>query len=235
MAKKKNERFEEMKSFSCVFEPENEEMRDETSPLKGRWNRDYFKNDNPITLELGCGKGEYTIAMAKKYPNRNFIGIDIKGARLWRGCKTAHEEDLQNVGFLRIKIEFIENFFARDEVSEIWLTFSDPQPKDRKGTKRLTSQHFMRRYAKLLRKDGYIHVKTDSGFLYDRTREVIEAHNHHLAVDSGDVHGKDIAKFDADTREILDVTTFYERKFLEAGENIHYLKYQLNEQTFKDK
>lgn len=235
MAKKKNERFEEMKSFSCVFEPENEEMRDETSPLKGKWNRDYFKNDNPITLELGCGKGEYTIAMAKKYPDRNFIGIDIKGARLWRGCKTAHEENLDNVGFLRIKIEFIENFFGSDEVSEIWLTFSDPQPKDRKGTKRLTGQYFMGRYANILKKDGYIHVKTDSRFLYDRTREVIEEQDHHLLTDSADVHGKDAAKFDADTAEILKVITFYERKFLEAGKNIHYLKFQLNEQTFKAK
>lgn len=235
MAKKKNERFEEMKSFSCVFEPENEEMRDETSPLKGKWNQDYFKNDNPITLELGCGKGEYTIAMAKKYPDRNFIGIDIKGARLWRGCKTAHEENLNNVGFLRIKIEFIENFFSSNEVSEIWLTFSDPQPKDRKGTKRLTGQYFMGRYANILKKDGYIHVKTDSRFLYDRTREVIEEQGHHLLTDSADVHGKDAAQFDADTAEILKVITFYERKFLEAGKNIHYLKFQLNEQTFKAK
>jgi tRNA (guanine-N7-)-methyltransferase len=234
MAKHKLAHVAEMKTFSCVFEPENEVMIAPNYFMKGRWNNDFFKNDQPITIELGCGKGEYTIALARKYPHRNFIGIDIKGARLWRGSKTADEEQMPNVAFLRIKIEFIENFFSAGEVDEIWLTFSDPQPKDKKGTKRLTSQLFMNRYGRLLKPGGEIHVKTDSRFLYDETMKMIGLGGHHIIESSADIYGIDFAKFSPDQQEILQVKTFYERKFLGIGNPIHYIRFQLNDSTHKD-
>lgn len=229
MAKKKNQRFEEMKSFPCVFEPENEVMRTDNHFLKGKWHSDFFKNQNPITIELGCGKGEYTIALAGMNPKRNFVGIDIKGARLWRGAKTVQQSGMKNVAFLRIKIEFLEHFFAPGEVQDIWLTFSDPQPRDHKGTKRLTAETFLNRYRKILASDGNIHVKTDSDFLYIETLKVIEKGNHKLVQHSPDIYGGDFMKFSAGEREILGVKTFYESKFLAEKQNINYIHFQLND------
>src|SRR5690554_6924254 len=189
MAKKKLQHFAELKTFKCVFEPENDENTSGDHPTKGRWQAKYFGNENPITLELGCGKGEYTIALAGMYPKRNFIGVDIKGARLWRGAKTVDQSGMKNVAFLRIKIEFLTHFFAPNEIQDIWLTFSDPQPRDHKGTKRLTAQSFLDRYAEIMALDGNIHVKTDSDLLYRETLKVIEKekqktviHSHNIVV-----------------------------------------------------
>jgi len=234
MAKKKLQHFAELKTFKCVFEPENDEMTSGDHPMKGRWHADYFGNENPITLELGCGKGEYTIALAGMYPKRNFIGVDIKGARLWRGAKTVDQSGMKNVAFLRIKIEFLTHFFAPNEIQDIWLTFSDPQPRDHKGTKRLTAQSFLDRYAEIMAPTGDIHVKTDSDFLYRETLKVIEKGKHKPVIHSPDIYGNDHSKFTPEQREILGVKTFYEGKFLAEKENINYIHFQLNEQSYKN-
>lgn len=230
MAKKKQQHFAEMKTFDCVFEPSNEQMLAGDYHLKGKWNSEYFGNENPITLELGCGKGEYSIELAKKYPHRNFIGVDVKGARLWRGSKTAETEQYSNVAFLRTKIEFINNFFAPDEIAEIWLTFSDPQPKDRKGTKRLTSEIFMSRYFRMLSKPRIVHIKTDSTVLYKRTMESLENVNHELLEHTTNLYGDDWLTFSEEQREILAIKTFYEQKWLAEKKNIHYIKIALTDE-----
>ena len=160
MAKNKLKKFAEMETFSNVFQPSALSQH----PIAGRWRADYFHNDRPIVLELGCGRGEYTVGLSRKYPDKNFIGVDIKGARMWAGAKEAETEGLQNVAFLRTNIEFITSFFTKDEVDEIWITFCDPQMK--KATKRLTSTYFMQRYQQIMKPNGVIHLKTDSPFLY---------------------------------------------------------------------
>jgi len=231
MAKRKLQHFAEMKTFDCVFEPSNDEMLSGDYHLRGRWKKFYFCNDNPITLELGCGKGEYTIELARKYPERNFIGIDVKGARLWRGSKTAETDQLPNVAFLRTKIEFINTFFAPGEVSEIWLTFSDPQPKDRKGTKRITSEIFMDRYSKLMCSPKIVHIKTDSNILYKKTMESLEKVNHTMLEHTTDLYGEDWNSFSREQQEILAIKTFYEQKWLAEGSNIHYLKIALEDEA----
>lgn len=235
MAKKKLQQFAEMKTFNCVFEPDNEVMIGGDYHMKGNWHRNYFKNDNPITLELGCGKGEYTIAMAGMFPHRNFIGIDIKGARMWRGAKTVEQSQMKNVAFLRMKIEFISHFFAAGEVAEIWLTFSDPQPRDRKGSKRLTAQRFLEKYADVLTPGGSVHVKTDSDLLYRETMKTISEQNHTPMIHAEDIYGKDHNRFSLQQREILSIKTFYENKFLAEKEKIKYIHFQLNEQHYQNK
>jgi tRNA (guanine-N7-)-methyltransferase len=234
MGKNKLARFAEMKGFSCVFEPAKREVLNQEFDLRGKWREAYFGNDRPITLELGCGKGEYTLALAGQKPDENFIGIDVKGARLWRGAKTVQEEGMENVAFVRTKIEFINSLFAKDEVDEIWLTFSDPQPKDKKGTKRLTGTPFLKRYAGLLKPGGLIHVKTDSRLLYDSTLETLQAGGHRLHKQTDDLYGSGMSNFSPQEREILRVKTFYERKWLEEGKNIHYLRFSLNESYHKN-
>ena len=173
MGKDKLRRFAENLTFECLVQPEFEDIFHKDHPLKGRWHEDFFGNDNPVILELGCGKGEYTIALAERNPHNNYIGVDIKGARMWRGAKTATESGMGNVGFLRTRIEFINSFFGRDEVSEIWITFPDPQLKTRRAKKRLTSPLFLEYYARFLRPDGWINLKTDSQHLFGYTGEVI--------------------------------------------------------------
>ncbi len=231
MAKRKLEHFAEMKTFSFVFEPGSEAMMQDNQPLKGKWHAQVFGNNNPITLELGCGKGEYTIAMAQKYPHRNFVGVDIKGARLWRGCKTAHEEGLTNVAFLRIKIEFVQYFFGAGEVDQIWLTFSDPQPKDKRGTKRMNSHYYLAKYARFLATQGQIHIKTDSEILYETSLKVVAEGNHRLIEHTSNLYGTDFDKFDEEQRSILAVKTFYEEKFLRKLMPIHYVRFALNDNT----
>ncbi|MGB6036622.1 MAG: tRNA (guanosine(46)-N7)-methyltransferase TrmB [Cryomorphaceae bacterium] len=233
MGKNKLRRFAEMKKQSCVFEPDKEALLEGRFDMKGKW-ASFFGNDNPITIELGCGKGEYTLALARKYPERNFIGMDVKGARIWRGSKTAEQEGIPNVAFLRTKIEFINHAFDSNELSEIWLTFSDPQPKDKKGTKRLSGWAFLKRYGKLLKKDGLIHVKTDSQIFYDSTLETIEEGEHHLLKSSDDIYGKGWASFNEEEQEILAVKTFYEQKWLAIGKKIKYLRFRLNDSHYQD-
>ena len=171
MGKDKLRKWKENLTFDHVFEPDLQSaVKGEDQNMKGKW-AEIFKNNNPITLELGCGKGEYTLGLARKYPHRNFIGVDIKGHRFWRGAKTAKEESLPNVAFLRTRLEFIERYFEKDEVDELWITFSDPQPKDEKGTKRITSPIYIERYKNILKPRSLINIKSDSVLLYELSKE----------------------------------------------------------------
>lgn len=226
--KKKLAHFEEMKSFPNVFEPELEEVFRTDYQIKGKWRTNFFKNDLPIVLELGCGKGEYTIGMARKFPKLNFIGIDIKGARMWRGAKTAIEDQLKNVAFLRTRIEFIENCFAENEVDEIWITFPDPQEKDRREKKRLTGPLFINRYKKFLKPEGLIHLKTDSSFFYHFSTEECEKNNYEVLLATDNLYQEGIGHLDQDMQEILSIKTHYEKIFTEKGHKIHYLKFKPN-------
>jgi len=225
MGKDKLRKWAENANFNHVFEPDLQEaVQGADNALKGDWAKEVFLNDNPITLELGCGKGEYTVGLAKKYPNRNFIGVDIKGHRFWRGAKTALEESLPNVAFLRTKLEFIDKYFDKDEVSEIWLTFSDPQPKDEKGTKRITSPVYIERYKKILKTGSLINVKTDSVLLYDLSRKGYLENGYNILQDSQDVYGVLVNDVDEDLREALEIKTYYEKRWLSEGKKIHFLQ-----------
>ena len=223
MGKDKLKRFAENKSFACFVEPEFEQMFRTDHPLKGRWHADFFHNDNPIVLELGCGKGEYTVALAARNPDKNFIGVDIKGARMWRGAKTATETGMTNVGFLRARIEFITSLFAEGEVSEIWITFPDPQLKSRRAKKRLTSPIFLEYYAQLLATDGWINLKTDSQHLFNYTQAVISQFGLKCEVANNDIYGSGYAD------EVLSVKTAYETVYLQRGLPITYTRFSLGE------
>ena len=187
--------------------------------MKGNWNRDFFKNDHPIVLELGCGRGEYAVGLARRYPEKNFIGVDIKGARMWTGAKQAQEEGLANVAFLRTNIEIIDRFFAPGEVSEIWLTFSDPQMK--KVTKRLTSTYFMERYRKFLVPGGLVHLKTDSNFMFTYTKAMVEANHFSVEFITDDLYHSGLDD------DILRIRTYYEQQWLDRGLSIKYIKFRL--------
>ena len=221
MGKDKLKRFAENKTFACFIEPEFEQMFRTDHPLKGNWHRDFFHNDNPIVLELGCGKGEYTVALAQRNPDKNFIGIDIKGARMWRGAKTATESGMNNVAFLRTRIEFINSFFEQSEVSEIWITFPDPQLKTRRAKKRLTSPIFLEYYAKFLAAEGWINLKTDSQHLYNYTQAVISQFDLPCEVANNDIYGSGYAD------EVLSVKTAYETVYLQRGLPITYTRFGL--------
>uniref|UniRef100_UPI00405729D2 tRNA (guanosine(46)-N7)-methyltransferase TrmB n=1 Tax=Alistipes sp. TaxID=1872444 RepID=UPI00405729D2 len=225
MGKDKLRRFAENLTFACFVQPEFEEIFQKEHPLKGRWKQDFFHNDNPIVLELGCGKGEYTVALAERHPEKNFIGIDIKGARMWRGAKTATEKGMHNVGFLRTRIEFIRSFFAAGEISEIWITFPDPQLKTRRAKKRLTSPLFLEHYATMLCPEGVIHLKTDSKHLYHYTEAVINHFGLKRIASNADIYGTGYAD------ERLSVKTAYEMMFLERGLPITYTQFSLSGQT----
>ena len=219
-SKGKLKKFSEISEFSHVIQPKFNEVYNQNHPLKGKWNKEFFKNDNAITLELACGKGEYTIGQAELFPNRNFIGIDIKGARIWRGAKTALEKKLKNVGFLRTRIEFITSLFEKDEVEEIWITFPDPQPK--KPNHRLTSSRFLREYRKILTDDGTINLKTDNPPFYRFTMEMVKHNNLTLLNHTEDIYGSDYV-----SDERLNIKTFYEKSWLEQGLKSHYLQFNL--------
>lgn len=219
-------KFNEMKSMERVFEPSMSDFIDVTYPLKGNWNKEVFKNENPIVLELGCGKGEYSVGMGRKYPNKNFVGIDIKGARIWKGAKEANEEGLTNVAFLRNVVDFVEHFFEENEVDEIWCTFSDPQPK--KPNKRLTSRTFVNRYKKVLKPNGIIHLKTDNTLLYESTLEEIEEHGYELLSNSNNIYEKDWDSFSKEVQEILSIKTHYETLFANKGFKIKYVAFKVD-------
>lgn len=216
-------KFADMERYPNVLQFPYKILEDKPCAVSGRWRKDYFKNDNPIILELGCGKGEYAVNLARRYPERNFIGVDIKGARMWTGATQALEEGLANVLFLRTNIEIIDRFFAEGEAEEIWLTFSDPQMKNPR--KRLTSTCFLNRYRKLLADGGRIHLKTDSAFLYTYTKLVAEANHLPVELATDDLYNTEIA--DAEQRELLHIQTYYERMWLERGINIKYLAFRL--------
>lgn len=223
MGKGKLAKFAEMETFKNVFQYPFSVISDVPFDMKGHWREQYFHNDNPIVLELGCGSGEYTVGLARLFPNVNFIGVDIKGARMWTGAKAALAEGLSNVAFLRTSIEIIDRFFGPDEVQEIWLTFSDPQMKNPR--KRLTSTFFMERYRRFLTDSGLVHLKTDSNFLFTYTRYMVE-HNH-LPVDfiTEDLYHDTPAALAGSP--LLTIQTYYEGMWMERGLNIRYMRFHL--------
>ena len=235
MGKNKLKKFAEMETFHNVFQCGARECVEESPvvAMRGKWHAEYFKNNNPIVLELGCGRGEYTVGLAERNPNKNYIGIDIKGARMWAGAKQAELAGIKNVAFLRTNIEMISHFFAPDEVAEIWITFPDPQMK--KATKRLTSTYFMARYRQLLRPDGLIHLKTDSPFLYTYTQAMVKENQYPILVDTCDLYGNwQLAIGDEAMRLIGDeasearaLQTHYEHQWLDRGLTIKYIVWQL--------
>ncbi|MCM1336645.1 MAG: tRNA (guanosine(46)-N7)-methyltransferase TrmB [Candidatus Amulumruptor caecigallinarius] len=222
MGKNKLKKFAEMETLPCVFQYPFARLEAEGFPLKGRWRSDYFHNDNPIVLELGCGKGEYTVGLARRFPGKNYIGLDIKGARMWTGAKAATEEGMTNVAFLRTNIELLERFFAPGEVDEIWITFADPQMK--KTRARLTSTRFMGLYHRVLAPGGRIHLKTDSPFLYTYTRWMLDANDIVPTIDTADLYAPGGAP-EGVPEGLLDIRTFYEQQWLSRGLPIKYLSF----------
>lgn len=223
-SKNKLKRFIENKSFSNVIQPNREELISNQFNLKGNWNNLYFRNNNPIVVELGCGKGEYTVNLAKLNPSVNYIGIDIKGARFWRGAKTANEENLDNVVFLRTQIELINYVFGNDEVSEIWLTFPDPQIKYQRRKHRLINPIFLEIYKNILKSEGIVHLKTDSEFLHGYTLGLLEGFSITPLMSNHNVYSNLNAP-----DEVLNIKTHYEKLFSELGKNISYLSFNFND------
>jgi tRNA (guanine-N7-)-methyltransferase len=223
VGKNKLARWAELGSYDNVFQPEIGEVAGKSHPVRGKWNQEIFKNRNPVVLELGCGKGEYTIGLANNFPDNNFIGVDIKGARMWRGAKTANEQKLTNVAFVRTRIEFINSFFAADEVDEIWITFPDPHPGGRNSNKRLTSPWFLNTYRLFLKDNGIIHLKTDNKELYDFTNKVISFNNLETIISTSDLYSE---KPD----NVLSIRTHYEKIFLDAGLKIKYVSFRLDKE-----
>jgi len=210
-------------SYDNVIQPQISEISGKDHPVKGKWHNELFKNENPIVLELGCGKGEYTIGLANSFHDNNFIGIDIKGARLWRGAKTANEQKLPNVAFLRTRIEFINSFFSENEVDEIWITFPDPHPGGRNSNKRLISPRFLNLYRLFLKDKGLIHLKTDSTELYNFTKRMVDYNNLETVISSNDLYSDRIDN-------ILSIRTHYEKIFLDAGLKINFLSFRLDKE-----
>lgn len=221
-SKNKLKRFKENETFKNVIQPDREDAVAGDFSLKGNWGKDFFKNDNPIILELGCGKGEYSIGMARRYPNKNFIGVDIKGARFWRGAKTAIEENINNVAFLRAQIELIDHFFAEGEVDEIWITFPDPQIKYKRTKHRMTNTDFLQRYKKILVSDGVVNLKTDSEFMHGYTLGLLHGEGHEVIYANHNVYRN------AGSPEIVTaIQTFYEEQYLKTDKPITYIQFKI--------
>lgn len=221
-SKNKLKRFRENETFTNVIQPERDEILNGDFPLKGRWKQDFFKNTQPLVLELGCGKGEYSVGLARLSPEKNFLGIDIKGARFWRGAKTALEENMPNVGFLRTQIELIDQLFAPGEVDEIWITFPDPQIKYRRTKHRLTNEDFLEKYKKVLTPGGLIHLKTDSEFLHGYTLGLLHGLGHEVLYANHHVY-----RHTGAPEEVTGIQTFYEQQYLEKGKPITYIRFKL--------
>ncbi|MCQ2331357.1 MAG: tRNA (guanosine(46)-N7)-methyltransferase TrmB [Paludibacteraceae bacterium] len=240
MGKNKLKKFAEMETFTNVFQCAvgrlNAEGKFETQAdttvdeMRGHWHERFFRNTNPIVLELGCGRGEYTVGLAALNPDKNFIGVDIKGARLWAGAKQATEQHMSNVAFLRTNIEMLPKFFSPDEISEIWITFPDPQMK--KATKRLTSSFFMQRYQEVMQDGGLIHLKTDSPFLSTYTREMIRVNGYTVVADTNDLYSE-LTVDDAQCtfKEATMLQTHYEQQWLDRGMTIKYITWQLRKKS----
>lgn len=222
-SKNKLKRFRENETFSNVIQPKREELLADSFSFKGQWGHSFFKNDKPIVLELGCGKGEYTLALAKRHPNKNYIGIDIKGARFWKGAKTALSEDMNNVGFLRIQIELLTRCFAPGEIDEIWITFPDPQIKYKRTKHRLTNVDFLRSYQNVLKPDGLVHLKTDSEFMHGYTLGLLHGLGQKVNFAQHDVYGATGAP-----EAVTAVQTFYESQYLAHDKKITYVSFSLH-------
>ena len=220
-SKNKLKRFKENEGFKNVIQPTREEIKKGFN-LKGNWVA-HFGNDNPLVLELGCGKGEYTVGLAKQNETKNFIGIDIKGARLWRGAKTALEEKIENVAFLRTQIELIDELFGENEVSEIWITFPDPQIKYKRTKHRMTNETFLHKYRKILKTNGLLHLKTDSEFMHGYTLGLLHGLGHEIIYANHDVY-----KNEGSPKEVLELQTFYEKQYLEMGKPITYIQFKVD-------
>ncbi len=221
-SKNKLKRFKENETFETVFQPTREEVVAGDFELKGKWNDLFFKNNNPIIVELGCGKGEYTVGLATEFPGKNFIGIDIKGARFWRGAKTALEDNLKNVAFIRTQIELIEHIFAQNEVSEIWITFPDPQIKYKRTKHRLTNSDFLARYKNILKKDGLVNLKTDSEFMHGYTLGLLHGAGHEVVYANHDVY-----KNEGSPKVVTALQTFYEKQYLKINKAITYIQFKI--------
>lgn len=221
-SKNKLKRFKENETFTNVIQPSREEIVDQTFPLKGKWREDFFKNEKPIVLELGCGKGEYCLGLAEMFPEKNFLGIDIKGARFWRGAKTAIEEGMDNVGFLRTQIELIDHIFAESEVDEIWITFPDPQIKYKRTKHRLTNTEFLQKYKHILKEDGVVNLKTDSEFMHGYTLGLLHGEGHEILHANHHVY-----KNEYSPKEVIGIQTFYEKQYLEQNKPITYIKFKV--------
>lgn len=219
MGKNKLKRFAEMREFSCALQYPREVLLSEGFPYRGSWNKDFFHHEAPIVVELGCGKGEYTVQLAKSDPACNYIGVDIKGARMWRGAKTVEEEEISNAAFLRAEIENIDKFFTPGEVAELWITFPDPQMK--KSRKRLTSARFLQLYRRILQPDGIVNLKTDSPFLYEYTRRLVQINGFEVLMDTADLYGSGLAD------PVSSIKTFYEQQWLSRGKKIKRLSFRL--------
>ena len=219
-SKNKLKRFIENETFSNVIQPTREAILDGFE-FKGKWNS-FFKNDKPIILELGCGKGEYTVGLARRNPDKNYIGVDIKGARFWRGAKTALEENLDNVAFIRTQIELVDALFETEEVSEIWITFPDPQIKYKRTKHRMTNEVFLKKYQKILKLDGLMHLKTDSEFMHGYTLGLLHGLGYEVLYANHDVY-----KNEGSPSEVLEIQTFYENQYLEKGKPITYIQFRM--------
>lgn len=221
-SKNKLKRFRENETFSNVIQPQREEVLGGEFEYRGKWNSDFFKNEKPLVLELGCGKGEYSVGLAEAYPEKNFIGIDIKGARFWRGAKTALEEDLKNVAFLRSQIELIDLLFSENEVDEIWITFPDPQIKYKRTKHRMTNSEFLQKYKKILKPQGVVNLKTDSEFMHGYTLGLLHGEGHEVLQANHNVY-----KNDYSPKEVTGIQTFYEKQYLEQGKPITYVQFRI--------
>ncbi|WP_282787020.1 tRNA (guanosine(46)-N7)-methyltransferase TrmB [Flavobacterium croceum] len=221
-SKNKLKRFKENETFNNVIQPTREEVVSGSFPYKGKWNSDFFKNNNPIVVELGCGKGEYTIGLAQRNPNINYIGIDVKGARFWRGAKTSQEENLHNVAFIRTQIELITDIFAKNELDEIWITFPDPQIKYKRTKHRMTNSDFLQLYKKILKPNGIVNLKTDSEFMHGYTLGLLHGERHEVIYANHNVY-----KNEGAPSEVIEIQTFYEKQYLEIDKAITYIKFKI--------
>jgi len=221
-SKNKLKRFSENETFDNVFQPTREEVVGNEFPLRGKWNDEFFKNDNPIVLELGCGKGEYSVGLAERFPEKNFIGIDIKGARFWRGAKTAVESGMNNVAFVRTQIELIQHIFAKNEVSEIWITFPDPQIKYKRTKHRMTNAAFLENYKNILKPSGLMHLKTDSEFMHGYTLGLLHGLGHEVLYANHNIYKNESAP-----AEVTGIQTFYESQYLEVNKPITYIQFRI--------
>lgn len=220
-SKNKLKRFKENETFANFIQPGREEILNGAFALRGDWKK-HFGNDHPIVLELGCGKGEYTVGLARNYSEKNFIGIDIKGARMWKGAKSALEEKLENVAFLRIQIALIDLVFSQSEVSEIWITFPDPQIKYKRTKHRLTNPVFLEKYRRILKEKGVIHLKTDSEFMHGYTIGLLQGLGYEIAYANHDIY-----KNEGSPDEVLNIQTFYEKQYLNEGKPITYIRFRV--------